>query len=257
MTGQRATAILPCAGTGTRLGLPFGKELLPLGPDSTPLEETLALLAPCAPALRLVVILGAGREATARHVTSRASAIGLPAAFTAQEPGLAECTGAVLSAAPWFADKNLVLLPDQVLDHPEPGLAASALDALDDARFCFLAAREDDQGRISRDGALRITSGTPPRLLDYAEHPPPDRAGTFNATWFGFAFRRDAAEAVALLHRAVTGQPVTPADVAASPLAGCPVIETGPYRDLGTWPAVRARWAQTRPETPGEKEGTL
>jgi hypothetical protein len=254
VTGQRATVILPCAGAGTRLGLPFGKELLPLGPGSTPLGETLALLVPHALALRLVVVLGDGREATARHVTARAAAAGLPVAFMSQDPGLAECTGAVLSAAPWFSERNLVLLPDQVLDRPDPDLVTLALDTLDEAPFCFLAAREDDPERISRDGALRVTSGTPARLLDYAEHPPLDGAGRFNATWFGFAFRDDAGEALSLLHRAVGGRPVTTADVAASPLAGCPVIEAGPYRDLGTWPAVRACWAEAERE---EKESAL
>ena len=243
MTGRRATVILPCAGAGTRLGLPFGKELLPLGPGSTPLDETLALLLPHASALRLVMVLGDGREATARHVAGRAAAAGLPVAFTSQDPGLAQCTGAVLSAAPWFAGRNLVLLPDQVLDRPDPDLVTAALEALDGAPFCFLAAREDDPERISRDGALRISGGAPAQLLDYAEHPPPGTASRFNATWFGFAFRGDAGEALALLHRAVTGRPVTTGEVAASPLAGCPVIDAGPYRDLGTWPAVRARWA--------------
>lgn len=257
MTGQRATVILPCAGAGTRLGLPFGKELLPLGPGSTPLDETLALLLPHALALRLVMVLGAAREATARHAAAKATAAGLPVAFTAQDPALAECTGAVLSAAPWFTERNLVLLPDQVLDRPDPSLVTAALDALDDAPFCFLAAREDAPERISSDGALRITSGPPARLLDYAEHPPPDIAGRFNATWFGFAFRRDAGAALSLVHRAVTGRAVTTADVAASPLVGCPVIEAGPYRDLGTWTAVRARWAETAHREHGEKEGAL
>ncbi|WP_239331281.1 hypothetical protein [Frankia sp. CiP3] len=245
--------ILPCAGAGSRLGLPFGKELLPLGAGSTPLDETLDLLLPDATALRLVVVLGPGREATARHVIARTTAAGLPVAFTAQRPELAECTGAVLSAQPWFADRNLVLLPDQVLRFPAAGLIGRALDALGDAPFCFLAAREDDPARISRDGALLITGGAPARLADYAEHPPLAAAGRFNATWFGFAFRHDAGEALFLVHRAVTGRPVTTADVAASPLAGCPVIETGPYLDLGTWPAVHARWT----EQMGEEQEAL
>jgi hypothetical protein len=200
------------------------------------------------------VILGTGREATARRIADRTAAAGLPVAFAAQDPGLAECTGAVLSAAPWFSERNLVLLPDQVLDRPDPGLIASALNTLDDAPFCFLAARDDDPERISRDGALRVTSGAPARLADYAEHPPPDGAGRFNATWFGFAFRHDAGEALSLVHRAVTGRPVTAADVEDSPLADCPVIETGSYRDLGTWPAVRTRWAEDRSR---EEEGAM
>ena len=41
----------------------------------------------------------------------------------------------------------------------------------------------------------------------------------------------------------MTGEPVTAGDVAGSPLGGCAVIHAGPYRDLGTWPAVLAHWA--------------
>ena len=74
--------------------------------------------------------------------------------------------------------------------------------------------------------------------------PAPAQAGRFNAVWFGFGFRREHADkAVSLLHRAVTGEPVTAGDVAGSPLGGCAVIHAGPYRDLGTWPAVLAHWA--------------
>jgi len=244
MTGERATVILPCAGAGRRLGLPFGKELLPLGPGSTPLDATLGLLLPHASMLRLVVVLGPKREATARHILRTTAAGELPVAFTCQQPDLAESTGAVLSAEPWYSGRNLVLLPDQVLTRPPGGLVVSALDALGDAPFCFLASRETDPARISRDGALAITASAPARLLAYAEHPAPAEASRFNAVWFGFGFRRErAGDAVSLLHRAVTGEPVTTSEVASSPLDGCAVIDTGPYRDLGTWPAVMAHWA--------------
>jgi hypothetical protein len=239
---ERATVVLPCAGSGRRLGLPFGKELLPLGPGRTPLDATLDLLLPHSEQLRLVVVLGAQREATARHIV-RAAAARMPVAFIAQQPGLGEATGAVLSAGPWYGTRNLVLLPDQVLTCPPGGLVGGALEALRDAPFCFLASRESDPARISQDGALRITDDEPARLLDYAEHPALAAAGGFNAVWFGFGFRRDhALPALSLLHRAVSGEPVTAADVAASPLAACPVIDAGPYRDVGTWPAVLEQW---------------
>jgi hypothetical protein len=108
-----------------------------------------------------VVVLGAGREATARHVVRKAALASLPVAFITQLPGLTGSTGAVLSAKPWFAQRNLVLLPDQVLASPPRDLVASALDALSDAPFCFLASRQDDPAAITRDGALSISG--PPR----------------------------------------------------------------------------------------------
>jgi hypothetical protein len=241
MTDERVTVVLPCAGSGSRLGLPFGKELLPLGPGRTPLAATLDLLRPHASMLRLIVVLGGQREATARHILRIAG--GLPVAFAAQQPGLEESTGAVLSAEPWFGTRTLVLLPDQILMHPPGSLLAEAMEALRGAPFCFLAARENDPAKIARDGALRITDDTPARLMAYAEHPDVSAASGFNAVWFGFGFRREhAAPALRLMHRAVTGETVTAADVAASPLAGCPVLDTGLYRDIGTWPAVLEEW---------------
>jgi hypothetical protein len=242
MMGEAATVVLPCAGDGSRLGLPFGKELLPLGPGYAPLDATLELLRPHAGHIRLVVVLGSGREATARRILTLTEGL-LPAAFITQRPGLGEATGAVLSAAPWFGERNLVLLPDQILTSPPPDPAGQALDLLHEAPFCFLAARETDPVKISADGALRISDTTPARLLGYAEHPPAGQAAGFNAVWFGYGFRREhAIPALSLMHRAACGQPVTDAEFAASPLPGCPVVDTGPYRDTGTWPAVLQLW---------------
>jgi CTP:molybdopterin cytidylyltransferase MocA len=243
MTGD-VTVVLPCGGSGRRLGLPFGKELLPLGPGRTPLDATLELLRPHAARLRLVVVLGPHREATARHILAMAGQT--PVAFIPQQPALRESTGAVLSAEPWFGERNLVLLPDQILTSAPPDPAGQALELLRKAPFCFLASRENDPVKLGRDGALRISGTSPARLLAYAEHPAAGDAAGFNAVWFGFGFRREhAIPALSLMHRAICGEPVTPADVAASPLAGCPVLDTGPYQDAGTWPAVLDLWSDT------------
>jgi hypothetical protein len=55
--------------------------------------------------------------------------------------------------------------------------------------------------------------------------------------------RRNAATDSRVARR--PGEPVTTDEVTASLLDSCPVIEAGPYRDLGTWPAVWAHWAGT------------
>jgi CTP:molybdopterin cytidylyltransferase MocA len=241
---EDVTAVLPCAGSGRRLGLPFGKELLPLGPGRTPLDATLELLRPHAGRLRLVVVLGSQREATARHIAHAAGQ--MPVAFISQRPGLGQSTGAVLSAEPWFGERNIVLLPDQILTSPPADPVGQALELLGEAPFCFLASRENDPVKLSRDGALRVSDTAPSRLLAYAEHPAAGEAAGFNAVWFGFGFRREhAIPALSVMHRAVCGESVTAADIAASPLAGCPVLDAGPYRDAGTWPAVLDLWSDT------------
>lgn len=244
----RATVILPCAGRGSRLGLPFPKELLPLGPGRTPLDATLELILPHADRLRLVVVTDTTtRQPTIAHIL-RAAKGRLPVAFVPQLSDLPETIGAVLSAQAWFSDRNLCLLPDQVLDTPRDGLIPDALALLDNAGFCFVASPETDPERLSRDGALRLNCATPPRVTGYAEHPCPADAA-FNAVWFAFAFRAETApEALPLMHRAVCGTAISDVDLAASPLYGCPALTVGPYHDTGTWPAVLELWRDQRPE---------
>ena len=244
----RATVILPCAGRGSRLGLPFPKELLPLGPGRTPLDATLELILPHADRLRLLVVTDSTRQPTIAHIL-RAAKGRLPVAFVPQLPDLPETVGAVLSAQAWFSDRNLCLLPDQVLDTPRDGLIPDALALLDGAGFCFVASPETNPERLSRDGALRLNCATPPRVTGYAEHPRQADAASFNAVWFAFAFRAETAPAVLpLMHHAVCGTAVSDADLAASPLYGCPALTVGPYHDTGTWPAVLELWRDQRPE---------
>lgn len=249
------TVIVPCAGAGSRLGLAFGKELAPLGPGRALIDATLDLLVPHAGRLRLVLVISEGREATIGYVRQRCEQAGLALALVHQGPEHQESTGAVRAAAPWFSQANLVLLPDQVLDSPQPHLLLRALEEIrTGAGFCFLAAPEHRLDRLASDGALRVeprAGGLPGRLLDYADKPGHHAADAFNAVWFAYTFAAHTAEqALDVLHTATLGSG-RPKDL--GPLAGCPVIETSPFADLGTWPVLRAYLTtstQPEPTTP-------
>ncbi|WP_197370603.1 NTP transferase domain-containing protein, partial [Streptomyces clavuligerus] len=214
--GERDTVVLPLAGTGSRLGLPFPKELLPLGDDGgrTVLDAMVDLLAGCADRVRVVAVTGpAGRADTITRLRERCTALGVPLAVVVQEQGLAESTGAVLSAAPWFGPVTLVLLPDQVLHTPDPHAAGQLLDTVRtaDSGAGFLAARESDPARLAADGALRIEHhpDTGLRVADYADKPGPGAVDGFNAVWFGYAFTRATAHRfLPVLHAATLRRPM-------------------------------------------------
>ncbi|MEV7885140.1 hypothetical protein ACWD3I_25555 [Streptomyces sp. NPDC002817] len=243
MSAERDTVVLPLAGVGARLGLPTSKELLPIGEGRVALDATLDLLAPLASRIRLVAVIGEGREPTVRHLRSRCLVLGLPLVLAFQDPSLPESTGAVLSAEAWFGPATLVLLPDQVLDVPKPTAVGDVLDLIHAGHpSAFLAARESDAERLAVDGALLLDDTVDgPRVIAFADKPGLPAAEAFNAVWFGYAVARAAATAfVSALHHATLHRPNPPDTLTA--LLGAPVVEVGPFRDLGTWPAVTAYW---------------
>ncbi|MGW3185003.1 hypothetical protein ACWDD9_37590 [Kitasatospora sp. NPDC001119] len=241
MSGGRDTVVLPCAGTGSRLGLPIAKELVPTGPGRVALDHTLDLLAPHADRLRLVAVLGPGREATARHLTARCADLGLPLALCSQDAELPESTGAVLSCEAWWGPATAVLLPDQILAQPAPHAVGNLLDLVHTGhRAAILMAAENDPQRLAVDGALRLegTCGHEwPQVADFADKPGLEQADRFNAVWFAYAFAHEHGRAVLdVLHRATLRQPPGPEGIA--PLLGAPALDVGPFTDLGTWPNV-------------------
>jgi hypothetical protein len=266
---ERDTVVLPCAGAGGRLGLPFGKELLPVGPGRVVLDVVFDLLAGHADRLKVALVVSADREPTVRHVLARHAAR-LPVCFLPQDPQLPELTGAVASAAAWFGPRTVVLLPDQLpTGHdgggeagsagraggagPGPAVVAdpvgAALRVLDEAGFCFLAAREHDPVRLAADGALRLADGPGGRaiVVDYRDKPGAGGVDGFDAVWFGYGFRREHAPAVLAAMAAAAGGAERPSapPFRSSVLYGCPVVEVGPFLDLGTWPALRGYWARS------------
>ncbi|GHH80471.1 hypothetical protein GCM10018781_60950 [Kitasatospora indigofera] len=242
------TVVVPCAGKGRRLGLPFPKELIPSGPGRLAIDSALQLVDEAAAAdLRLLLVTGPGREATARYVRGRCAA---PVAVVGQDPALPELAGAIRSALPWCPGPVLVLLPDQVLAHPAPGLLDAALAALAGHQACFLAAPESDPRRIAVDGALATTPGEDSpngarRLTGLADKPGPGHTEGFDRVWFGFGFQPTAAHAVLEQLHAATEHRLTENDFRTGPLAGAPVLDCPPFTDLGTWPAYAHHWKDT------------
>ncbi|MFD5616477.1 hypothetical protein [Kitasatospora sp. NPDC127060] len=240
------TIVLPCAGKGSRLGLPFPKELLPAGPGLVAIDSVLRLVEETVVDVRLLLVTAPGREATARYVRERSVA---PLAVVEQDPALPELAGAIRSALPWCPGPVLVLLPDQVLADPAPGLLDCALAALADSPACFLAAPEADPRRIAVDGALATEPGPGGlrRLTALADKPGPDRTGGFDRVWFGFGFQQASARQVLEQMHAAAEHRLTEDDFRTGPLAGAPVIDCPPFTDLGTWPAFTRHWKDSTP----------
>jgi len=155
VSGGGACVVIPCAGEGQRLALPYPKELLALGPGRTLIDAALDLV-PRDRDVRVVVVVRPEKAELVRYLGRYVG--DLQIAFVHQPPELSECTVAVISARPWFGDVNAVLLPDEIIqpaaEVPEP--VAALLDAVADEPFAFLAQLESDPDRLRTEGALAV-----------------------------------------------------------------------------------------------------
>jgi hypothetical protein len=226
--------ILPCAGRGMRMNLPFPKELAPLGPGRCLIDSSLDLIrnAGALCDIRIILMSDGKREATARYVRDRLPWV--PVAEVRQAEGARDMPEAVLALEPWFAAANVLLLPDVIYSwHGDPVTEITAKVA--DHGFAAAAAKAGPE-EIRSAGALRI--GDLGQVEAY-EDKPADPAG-YNALWGMLAFSsmphglsgmRLIAESTS---RARTG-PVTE-----RPVRGAPVTWLDGFRDCGTWDAYLA-----------------
>jgi CTP:molybdopterin cytidylyltransferase MocA len=238
------TVVVPCAGHGSRLGLPFPKELLPAEYGKVALDGVFDLLAPHRERVRVVLVIDAGRQATVAHVSARYPDWAV--AFVCQQPAQPGMVGAVRSARAWFTGRVLVLLPDQWLTAAAHDPVGRAVTALDTHPACLLAAAEKDPERIAVDGAVRVRrDGTNiGRAVALADKPGIAGTGMFDAVWFGLGFTQAAADAVLDQVAASEVGTLADAELRRGPLGGAPVIDVPPFTDLGTWPAVVGHWAR-------------
>jgi hypothetical protein len=128
---------------------------------------------------------------------------------------------------------------------PAPRLLDRALEALERAAACFMAARESDPERIARDGALatRAVGADGGRVVTaLADKPGLDRAAEFDAVWFGLGFRAEAATAALKDLHATAEQRLDQAGFQAGPWNAARVVDCPPFFDTGTWPDLTTAW---------------
>src|SRR5690349_8186599 len=127
---EKPCVIVPCAGRGSRLCLPYAKELLAIAPGRTLIDEALDLLSPHLTELRVVVVISRDKMDTVRYMERYADQCDL--AFVFQNSHHLEVIGAVRSARAWYGERNLILLPDQIVRrHPaQPDPVGVAFETL-------------------------------------------------------------------------------------------------------------------------------
>lgn len=232
--------ILPCAGKGSRLGVPFPKELIPLGEGRLLIDSCLDLIDDAYEnsQVRVILLEDGRREQTADYIRRKLPHI--PLALVRQDEKC-ELPDGIMSLKPWLSPAaNVVLLPDAVYHWDEYGYGMGNDPVTDVARkamsygFAFGVAQGPPE-QIASMGALYVKDD---RVIRYADKP--GDAEDFNSFWVMLAFNGGKFGLQGM--EQIRFGTFTKAEISVPPLACAPVTWIEGYRDCGTWENLEAEW---------------
>lgn len=217
------TIILPCAGAGKRLGLPFPKELAPISPGRAVIDSCLDII-DMAPVTKRIILMDDGRrELTRDYVERRLPDV--PVAMVRQHRYAGDMPEAVIRLAPWLDGGAAILMLPDVSYEPKGEPLGQLLGAMIDTDFAMAVARTPAES-LRHLGAVDVADD---RVRAYEDKPAhPER---YNAAWGMIGFQGSIG---ALGMRVVAGC-TSKTRGAKEPVIGAPVIWLNEWRDCGTW----------------------
>ncbi len=229
-----ATIILPCAGEGSRLALPYPKEIHHVGQNQALIDFSLQMLERSGSQVdKIVVVLNSNKTLLIKHLEKWRSRFNI--VFCYFDDDYREWPGSVLSAQHLFGEKNIVLLPDSTItERADTPLITTMIELLDHSGLVFAAKRISGEN-ISALGALSVNNeGSVDEFCDK----PRTAVDRYNAFWCSFGFRRRVASPVLqTFSRSVARESVSVEDMSAGRISAFWVDE---YKDLGTWLSIKS-----------------
>ena len=230
------TVILPCAGEGTRLSLPYPKEIHSIEKNKSLIDYSFDLFSNYGRRdVQFVITLNENKTELVKYLSRYKSRFDI--SFTFFNPAETEYTGSIKSAKHLFGEKNLVLLPDTFLKmKSSQDIVNLVSDSLNETGFTFFYKKENDHGMLRTKGSLSIDENN---LVQEYEDKPQEDLNNFNAFWTAFAFRKrvfdnciEFMEKSTLKHRLLVGE------IKNTPIYKSKAIEVEDYVDLGTWEQI-------------------
>ena len=229
----KLTVILPAAGRGTRLNLPYPKEILKIDREKALIDSSFDLFSGVnCEQIEFVIVINEYKTEIVKYLSKYKSKYNL--SFTYQKPNELEYTGAIKSAKHLFGENNLVLLPDTILTLPNDLNVLESVDCnLNQHGFTFFFKPETDEAILETKGCLHVDRHL--RVLDYEDKP---FAGLnkFNGYWCAFAFKKNVFDdCISFMEQSNLKTKKSKIKIGDTPLYNSKVIEVIDYKDLGTW----------------------
>ena len=230
------TVILPCAGEGTRLSLPYPKEIHSLERNKSLIDYSFDLFSNYGRRdVQFVITLTEDKTDIIKYLSRYKTRFNI--SFTYFNPTETEYTGSIKSAKHLFGEKNLVLLPDTFLKlKSSQDIVNLVSDSLNETGFTFFYKKEKDHKMLRTKGSLSIDDNN---LVQEYEDKPQEDLNKFNAFWTAFAFRKrvfdnciEFMEKSTLKHRLLVGE------IKNTSIYKSKAIQVEDYIDLGTWEQI-------------------
>ena len=185
---ESVAIILPCAGHGTRLNAPYPKELTKINEDMSIIDYSFKHILASHVKPLVIVIIGPHKFDTVRYLHEKYDDK-VDLVFVFQKINYNGITGAIRSAEHLLGDKNILLLPNTIIEYEDKKtpMLDRMLNALDEQPFVFLYKDESSKVRLKESGALRIEGG---EVIDY-EDKPQIRVEKYNAFWTAYGFKKE------------------------------------------------------------------
>lgn len=242
MQPDDVTVVLPAAGMGSRLGMPFSKELLPIPGGGSAIDHTMDLAIRSQVVDRIVVVIRKYKTDIVDHL-SRYADQGI-LAIVHQGSEVYDHCGATMSAAHLFGQKNIMMLPDHILQF-DAGRSpiAELTNKLDQSKVAFMVARTEVVPWASKAGVVKVSTRNGQTVVtDYKEHP--DRPLEYDGVWAAVAFRREVvSQVLSVMTRAKAGVGVSREELLSCGIAGAGVVWVDGYLDIGEWPRFARLWS--------------
>ena len=206
------TVILPCAGEGTRLSLPYPKEIHSIEKNKSLIDYSFDLFSNYGRRdVQFIVTLTEDKTDIIRYLSRYKSRFNI--SFTFFNPKETEYTGSIKSAKHLFGEKNIVLLPDT-----------------------YLKLKESDGNMLRTKGSLSIDDDN---LVEEYEDKPQEDLKRFNSFWTAFAFRKRVFDTcIEFMEKSTLNHRLLDNEIRNTPIYKSKAIEVKEYIDLGTWEQI-------------------
>lgn len=233
---KKLTIILPAAGKGTRLNLPYPKEILKLDKTQALIDFSFDHFKNYDRSqVEFVVVINEYKTEIFEYLSKYKHKYNI--SFTYQDPNEHEYTGAIKSAYHLFGDYNVVLLPDTILKlKNNEDLYSTVINRLNSKGWTFFYIKETNPLMLSTKGALHVENNFVKLYVDK----PTEDFSRFNAYWTSFAFtKKEFNMSMAFMEKSTLKEKVDTDEIKLTPIYNSLGIEVDDYIDLGTWPEIR------------------
>ena len=232
----KLTIILPAAGKGARLNLPYPKEIYQIERGKALIDFSFDLFSNVKKErLHFIIIINEKKTDIVKYLAKYKERFYISLVY--QNPKELEYTGAIKSAKYLFSDRNLVLLPDTKIELPSNLILFDEIHEMLKRNNCaFLFKKETCKKILKTKGSLMVNHQS--KIKAYEDKPTKNFL-KFNGYWCGFAFKKKIFEGLISFMEKSTlkSKKITPR-IDQSPMYNSPVIEVKDFKDYGTWDSI-------------------